>query len=109
MSNTFSIKLYKKYINKSKNIIFRDKISKKEETIELDENGFNINGYFRYGYDRYGYNINRLGIDGVDRNNININGIIGSIMKYPDEDIKYKKVLMVNYMTSMDLMKMDLI
>ena len=84
MPDTFSVKLYKKYINKLKNIIFRDKISKKEETIELNENGFNINGY-----DRYGYNINGLGIDGTDRNNININGITGTMMKYPYKDIKY--------------------
>ena len=36
----FSIKLYKKYINKLKNIIFRYKTSKKEETIELNEHDY---------------------------------------------------------------------
>ena len=37
---TFSIKLYKKYINKLKNTIFRYKTSKKEEIIELNEHGY---------------------------------------------------------------------
>ena len=82
MQDTLKKKLYIKYIDKLKDIIFKHKISKKEETTELDENRININGYNIYGYDRYGYNINVLNIFGVNKDGFNINGLKGTIILY---------------------------
>ena len=92
MPDSFSVKLYKKCINTLKDIIFRDKISKKEETIELNKNRFNINGYNIYGYNRYGYNINGLNMYGVNKDGLNINGLIGTVIN-EDEDHIYKIAL----------------
>ena len=75
----------------------------------LNRDGYNINDINEYGVDRDGYNINSINKYGVGRNGHNINGINGTRKKYPKKILIIKKMIMVFYMISMDLIQLDLI